>query len=231
MSGFLTNSTYFGLFISFFTFCIGLWVHQKTKFFLFSPLIVSVTLTIIALLLLKVPYETYAESSALLGKMLTPATVVLAIPLYRQFQKLKDNWPAILGGIFAGILANAFIVFGLCVLFKIGRTEYVSLLPKSITTAIALALTEQNGGIPAITVVMVTIAGNLGNLFAVQFCRLFHITDPVAKGVAIGTSAHAMGTAKAIELGEVEGAMSGLSIAVCGVLTVVVIPFFANLIQ
>ena len=198
---------------------------------MFSPLIVSVTLTITALVLLKVPYKTYAESSALLGKMLTPATVVLAIPLYRQFQKLKDNWPAILGGIFAGILANAFIVFGLCVMFKIGRTEYVSLLPKSITTAIALALTQQNGGIPAITVVMVTIAGNLGNLFAVQFCRLFHITDPVAKGVAIGTSAHAMGTAKAIELGEVEGAMSGLSIAVCGVLTVVVIPFFVNLIQ
>lgn len=230
MNNFLVNSAYFGLFLTLVTFSIGLFVRKKTSFFLFSPLIVSVTLTIIVLVIFKIPYESYVQGSAMLGKMLTPATVVLAIPLYRQFQKLKDNWLAVLLGILSGVFANAILIFALCSLFKISHEEYVSLLPKSITTAIALALTEQNNGFPAITVVMVTIAGNLGNLFAVQLCHIFRITEPVARGVAIGTSSHAMGTAKALEIGEVEGAMSGLSIAVCGLLTVIVLPFFVNLI-
>ena len=230
MSEFLTFSTYFGASITLVTFFLGLWAFKKTHFFLFSPLILSSASCIVILVAFKIPYEKYRESANIIHYMLTPATVALAIPLYRQFQKLKDNWPAILGGIFAGTIANAISVFALCLLFKIGHTEYVSLLPKSITTAIALAITEENGGIAAITVLMVTIAGNLGNLFAVPLCKLFRITDSVAKGVAIGTSSHALGTTKAIEIGEVEGAMSGLSIAVCGVMTVVVAPFFTKLI-
>ncbi len=238
---YLSNSIFFGLFLTLSTFFIGVWVHKKTKFFLFSPLIVSTILCISVLLILNIPYKVEAEGTSkviggyFLGAnfihyMLTPVTVCLAVPLYRQFQKLKDNWLAILLGILSGVLANAAVVLGMCILFKIGHKEYVSLLPKSITTAIALGVTEQYEGIASITVIMVTIAGNLGNLFAEVLARIFHITDPVARGVAIGTSSHALGTAKAIELGEVEGAMSGLSIAVTGVITVAVVPFFANLI-
>ena len=230
MSDFLTTSVYFSVFITMATFFLGRTLYKKTHFFLFSPLIVSAALTGCALVFFKIPYEEYKANAGIIHNMLTPVTVALAVPLYRQFQKLKDNWPAIMGGILAGVLTNAFTVFGMCLFFKLGRTEYVSLLPKSITTPIALAITEQNAGIPAITVLMVTIAGNMCNLFAPQFCKLFHITDPVAKGVAIGTSGHALGTARALELGQIEGAMSGLSIAVCGLLTVIVLPFFVNLI-
>lgn len=230
ISEFLSSSASFGLFVSLIFFWIASLIYKKTKFVLFAPLLVSCTFIIITLVLLKVPYESYLTGAKFLYYLMTPVTVALAIPLYRQFQKLKDNALAILLGIFAGILANAFFIFAMCYLFNVGHTEYVSLLPKSLSTAIGIALSDQYGGIQSVTVLMISIAGNLGNVFAILFCRIFRITEPVAKGVASGTSAHAMGTAKALEMGEVEGAMSGLSIAVCGVMTCVVLPFFINLI-
>ena len=150
--------------------------------------------------------------------------------MYEQFEKLKKNWYAILGGIISGVLSNLTLIFVMCMIFKIGHREYVSLLPKSITTAIALALTDEFHGFVPITVMMVIISGNMGNLFAPQLCKIFHIKNPVARGVATGTSSHALGTAKAIEMGDIEGAMSGLSIAVTGLLTVVFAPIFANLL-
>ena len=230
MKEFCSNSIFFGVFITLATYAAGMWIHKKTKFFLFSPLLVSITLCILILLVLKIPYENYLRGANLVHYLLTPATVCLAVPLYVQFEKLKNNWKAILGGILAGVLTNLVMIFALCLLFKIGHTEYVSLLPKSITTAIAVALTDEFGGIVSITIMMVIITGNLGNLFAEQICRIFRITDKVAAGVAIGTSSHALGTARAIQMGEVEGAMSGLSIAVAGLITVVCAPFFTHLI-
>lgn len=230
VSDFFTDSVFFGVFITLVTYMAGIWIHKKTKFFLFSPLLVSITLCIIILLIFKVPYENYLKGANLVHYLLTPATVCLAVPLYVQFQKLKDNWKAILGGIVAGVLTNLVFIFAMCLLFKIGHTEYVSLLPKSITTAIAVSLTEEFHGIVAVTIMMVIITGNLGNLFAQQICRIFRITDKVAVGVAIGTSSHALGTAKAIQMGEIEGAMSGLSIAVAGLITVVGASIFAQFI-
>ena len=230
MSEFLTSSAFFGSFITLATFCFALFVYKRIPLFFFSPLLLSSALCIASLLFFKIPYEQYKEGAGIIHNMLTPVTVALAVPLYKQFQKLKDNYPAIIIGLISGIIANAVVIFASCAVLKIGHTEYVSLLPKSITTAIALAVTEQNGGIVSVTILMVTISGNIANLFAVQLARFFRITEPVAKGVAIGTSGHALGTAKAIAMGEVEGSMSGLSIAVCGVLTVVIIPFFVNLI-
>lgn len=224
------NSALFGTTLTLSTFLLGRVIHRKTNFFLFSPLLVSVTLCIVTLLLMKIPYENYLAGGNWIGFFLTPSTVCLAVPLYEQFEKLKKNWYAILGGITSGVLSNLAFIFAMCVVFKIGHNEYVSLLPKSITTAIALALTDEFHGFVPITVMMVIITGNLGNLFAPQLCRIFHIKDPVARGVATGTSSHALGTAKAIEMGGIEGAMSGLSIAVTGLLTVVFAPFFINLI-
>lgn len=230
ISDFLSNSTSFGLCISLVCFWIAEIIQKKTKFVLFAPLLVSCTFIIIFLVVLKIPYEKYLAGAQFLYYLMTPCTVALAIPLYRQFSKLKENAAAIVLGILGGILANAFFIFGMCYFFKIGNAEYVSLLPKSITTPIAIALTNQNGGIESVTILMVSIAGNMANIFGIIFCRLFKITEPVACGVACGTTGHAMGTAKAFEMGEVQGAMSGLSIAVCGLLTVVVMPFFVKLI-
>lgn len=230
MKELLMNSALFGVTLTLSTFLLGRVIHRKTNFFLFSPLLVSVTLCIIFLLLVKIPYENYLAGGNWIGFFLTPSTVCLAVPLYEQFEKLKKNWYAILGGIICGVISNLTFIFGMCLIFKIGHMEYVSLLPKSITTAIALALADEFHGFVPITVMMVIITGNLGNLFAPQLCKLFRIKDPVAKGVATGTASHALGTAKAIEMGDIEGAMSGLSIAVTGVLTVIFAPFFASLI-
>ncbi|MCQ2241955.1 LrgB family protein [Treponema sp.] len=230
MKDLLMNSALFGVTLTLSTFLLGRVIHRKTNIFLFSPLLVSVTLCIVTLILIKIPYENYLVGGNWVGFFLTPSTVCLAVPLYEQFEKLKKNWYAILGGITCGVLSNLAFIFGMCMIFKIGHVEYVSMLPKSITTAIGLALADEFHGFVPITIMMIVLTGNLGNLFAPQFCRIFHITDPVAKGVATGTSSHALGTAKAIEMGDIEGAMSGLSIAVTGLLTVVFAPFFANLI-
>lgn len=229
VSNFLVQSASFGFFVSVATFLAARWLYQKTKFVLFSPLFVSSAAVILILLALKIPYETYLAGAHFLYYLLTPVTVALAIPLYRQFQKLKENAPAILLGIASGILSNAFFVLAVCAIFNVGHREYVSILPKSITTSIAIAITNQNGGIEAVTVLMVCVTGIFCNMFAVIFCRAFRLDEPVAKGVACGTCGHALGTSKALEMGDIEGAMSGLSIAVCGILSVVILPFFVGL--
>ena len=230
ISEFLSNSVSFGFFITLTIFVASCWLYNKTKFVLLSPLLVSSAAVIIVLVVFRIPYEKYLDGADFLYYLMKPVTVALAIPLYRQFQKLKENAIAILLGIISGILSNALFVLAICIVFKIGHNEYVSLLPKSITTPIAVAITNQNHGLEAVTILMVSIAGNLCNVFAIFFCRIFRITEPVARGVACGTSGHAMGTSKALEMGDVEGAMSGLSIAVCGILTVIILPFFMKLI-
>ncbi|WP_296324590.1 LrgB family protein [Treponema sp. UBA3813] len=230
ITDFLSNSVSFGLCVSLVCYWIATIIYKKTKFFLLAPLLVSCAFVITILIVLKIPYEKYLKGANFIYYLMTPCTVALAIPLYRQFSKLKENALAILLGIIAGILANAFFIFACCYLFKINNQEYVSILPKSITTPIGIALSNQNGGIESVTILLITIAGNMANIFGAIFCKIFRISEPVAQGVACGTSGHAMGTAKALEMGEIQGAMSGLSIAVCGVLTVVILPFFVNLI-
>lgn len=229
ISTFLTNSVSFGFSITLISFLAATWLYKKTHFVLFSPLFVSSAIVIAVLIIFKIPYSEYLKSANFLYYLMTPVTVALAIPLYRQFQKLRENALAIVLGIVSGIISNAFFVLGVCLIFKIGHEEYVSLLPKSITTPIAIAITEQNGGLAALTIMMVSVAGIFCNTFALILCRLFKIAEPVARGVACGTCGHAMGTSKALEMGDVEGAMSGLSIAVCGVLSVIILPFFMRL--
>ncbi len=228
VSTFLTNSVSFGFCITLASYVFSTWLYKQTHFVLFSPLFVSSAVVIVILVIFKVPYEKYLQSANFLYYLMTPVTVALAIPLYRQFEALKKNALAIILGIVSGIVANAFFVLGICILFKIEHAEYVSLLPKSITTPIAIAITEQNNGIASLTIIMVSLAGIFCNTFATMLCKIFKFEEPVARGVACGTCGHAMGTSKALEMGEVEGAMSGLSIAVCGILSVVILPFFVN---
>ena len=173
--------------------------------------------------------DTYESGAKYLSYFLTPATVALAVPLYEQIEPLKKNWKAILAGIFAGAMTSALCVLVLSLIFKLSHKQYVTLLPKSITTAIGMGLSEELGGIVTITVAVIIVTGVIGNMFAENICKLFHISDPVAKGVGIGSASHAMGTSKAMEMGEIEGAMSSLSIAVSGLMTVVVSLIFSHI--
>ncbi len=229
MNEFLQDSVFFGVFISIVTYEIGALIKRKWNVAIFNPLLISIALIIIFLILFDVDYDTYEYGAKYLSYFLTPATVALAVPLYEQIEPLKHNWKAIIAGILSGALTSALCVLILSVLMGLDHKQYVTLLPKSITTAIGMGLSEELGGIVTITVAVIVVTGVIGNMFAEQICKLFHIVDPVAKGIAIGSSSHAMGTAKAMEMGEIEGAMSSLSIAVSGLLTVVVSIVFAQI--
>ncbi|MEE0596983.1 MAG: LrgB family protein [Agathobacter sp.] len=229
MNEFLQDSVFFGVFISVVTYEIGALIKRKWKVAIFNPLLISIALIIVFLILFDVDYDTYDFGAQYLSYFLTPATVALAVPLYEQIEPLKNNWKAIIAGILSGALTSALCVLILSIVMGLDHKQYVTLLPKSITTAIGMGLSEELGGIVTITVAVIVVTGVIGNMFAEQICKLFHITDPVAKGIAIGSSAHAMGTAKAMEMGEIEGAMSSLSIAVSGLLTVVVSLIFAQI--
>ena len=229
MSNFLENSVFFGVFISIITYEIGVLIKKKLKLAIFNPLLISIALIIVFLLAFHIKYNVYESGAQCLSYFLTPATVALAVPLYEQIEPLKKNWKAVVAGILSGALTSALCVLAVALIFQLDNKQYVTLLPKSITTAIGMGLSEELGGIVTITVAVIVVTGVIGNMFAESICKLFHITDPVAKGIGIGSASHAMGTAKAMEMGEIEGAMSSLSIAVSGLLTVVVSIIFAQI--
>lgn len=229
MSSFLENSVFFGVFISIITYEVGVLIKKKLKLAIFNPLLISIALIIVFLLVFHMDYNVYESGAQYLSYFLTPATVALAVPLYEQIEPLKKNWKAIVAGILSGALTSALCVLAVALIFQLDHKQYVTLLPKSITTAIGMGLSEELGGIVTITVAVIVVTGVIGNMFAESICKLFHITDPVAKGIGIGSASHAMGTAKAMEMGEIEGAMSSLSIAVSGLLTVVVSIIFAQI--
>ena len=228
MAEFFRNSVFFGVLISLASYGIGAALKKKFHSALFNPLLIAILLTIAALLIFHIDYDVYYEGAKSLSYLLTPATICLAIPLYEQFELLKKNIAAVIAGIASGVLTSLCSVLLLCRLFRLEHISYVTLLPKSITTAIGIGVSEELGGYTALTVAVIIITGVLGNILAEAVLRLFRIREPVAKGVAIGTSSHAIGTAKAMELGEVEGAMSSLSIAVSGLLTVLGASIFAG---
>ena len=228
MRDFLCKSVYFGVTISLGGYALGLMLKKRWKCGICNPLLISVIVTIIAILLLGVDYESYNQSAQYLSYLLTPATVCLAIPLYQQIVLLKKNMMAILLGIIAGVLSSLGSVLALSFVFGLEHEYYVTLLPKSITTAIGMGVSEELGGIVTITVAVILITGIFGNVMGETICKLFHIYEPIAVGLAFGTSSHAVGTAKALELGEIEGAMSSLSIAVAGILTVIGASIFAT---
>lgn len=227
MSELLGNSLFFGVVISILAYQAGLICRRKWRSAILNPLLISIVIVIAVLLVFHVDYETYNEGAKYLSYLLTPATVCLAIPLYEQLEHLKKNVKAIAAGILSGVLSSLVSVLALSAVFGLSHEEYVTLLPKSITTAIGMGVSEELGGIVTITVAVIIVTGVLGNIIADLVCRLFRIQEPVAKGIAIGSASHAIGTAKALEMGEVEGAMSSLSIAVSGILTVIGASVFA----
>lgn len=220
MHDFFTNSVFAAVVISLLGYELGSFLKKKTGLAILNPLLVAVVVVIGVLLLLHVDYAVYEERSQILNYMLTPSTVALAVPLYRQFSLLKKHGIAIAAGVLAGVLTSLVSTFLLAVLFRLTHEEYVTLLPKSITTAIGMGMSEEMGGIVTITVAVIVVTGIVGNIIGEWVCRLFHIREKIAVGLALGTSAHVIGTAKAMELGEVEGAMSSLAIVLAGVMTV-----------
>lgn len=228
MEEMLEESLFFGVMISFITYELGVLLKRKLKLTIFNPLLVAIVLIILFLAVFHIDYKTYNEGAKYLSYFLTPATVCLAVPLYEQVELLKKHMIAILAGIISGAVTSAACVLALALVFRLEHKEYVTLLPKSITTAIGMGISEELGGIVTITVAVIVITGVLGNIIAEYVCKIFHIEEAIAKGIAIGSSSHAMGTAKAMEMGEIEGAMSSLSIAVSGVITVIIAPIFAN---
>lgn len=226
----MSNSLFIGAALSIAGYEVGLIMKRKWKLAIFNPLLIGVICVMGVLTVFKIDYEVYNEGAKYISYLLTPATVCLAVPLYEQLEQLKKNLKAVVAGIGSGVLASLVGVFALAKLFGLSHELYVTLLPKSITTAIGMGVSEELGGIATITVAVIVVTGILGNIIAEGVCRVFHITEPVAKGLAIGTASHAIGTAKAMEIGEVEGAMSSLAIAVAGLLTVVGASVFASLI-
>ena len=230
MKAFLTDSVFFGALLSLAGYELGLILKKRFKLAIFNPLLIASISVIAVLLFLDIDYESYNEGGKYLSYLLTPATVSLAVPLYEQLELLKKNLKAVAAGIISGVIASVFGVFALCKLFGMNHQQYVTLLPKSITTAIGMGVSEEMGGIVTITVAVIVITGVLGNVIADLVYKIFRIDEPVAKGLALGTASHAIGTAKAMELGMTEGAMSSLAIAVAGLLTAVLAPVFSGLI-
>ncbi|MBM6993880.1 MAG: LrgB family protein [Prevotella sp.] len=230
MKEMFTDSVFLGVMLTLGSYGIGMLLKRKTGWALMNPLLVSIVLVIAFLLLSGVSYKDYAAGSSCISYLLTPSTICLAVPLYQQMELLKKNYRAVLVGIVAGVLSSMVTILVLALLFHFDHASYVTFLPKSITTAIGMGVSEELGGYVSVTVVVIIVTGVLGNIFAEKVLKLLKIDEPIAKGIAIGSSSHAVGTVKAMEMGAVEGAMSGLSIVVCGILTVLSSIVFAMFI-
>lgn len=230
MTDFTDKSIFFGVMLSLMAYSIGLLLKKKLKLGIFNPLLIAAILIIAFLSITKIDYETFNSGAKYISYLLTPATVALAIPLYKQFQLLKQNTAALIIGIGSGVLSSFLSIAAMAILFQFSHEEYVTFLPKSITTAIGIGISEELGGYVSITAASIIVTGILGSIMAELVFKLFRIREPIAKGIALGTASHAIGTAKAMELGETEGAMSSLAIILSGILTVAGVMIFAKII-
>lgn len=230
MNDFFQESVFAGVTLSLVAYALGAALKRKFKMGILNPLMISIVVSIVVLVVGKVDYKTYNEGAKYLSYLLTPATVCLAIPLYEQWPLLKKHYKAVIAGLLAGTVTSLTTVLVLSRICGLSHAEYVTLLPKSITTAIGMGISEELGGYVTITVAVIIVTGVLGNMFGELICKIFCITEPISKGLAFGASSHAIGTAKALELGEAEGAMSGLAIAFSGIFTVCLATLFANLL-
>lgn len=229
MNSFFQESMMAGVTLSLLAYALGTLLKKKFKLGIFNPLLISIAVTILVILSGRVKYEVYYEGARYLSFLLTPATVCLAIPLYEQWNLLKKHRKAVIAGLVSGTVTSLTTVLVLALICGLSHEEYVTLLPKSITTAIGIGVSEELGGYVTITVAVIIITGILGNMFGETICKLFRITEPVSKGLALGAASHAIGTTKAMEMGEIEGAMSSLAIAVSGLLTVLLASLYAFL--
>ncbi|MDF2504244.1 LrgB family protein [Clostridium sp.] len=222
------SSPIFSVMISLIAFEIGCFLYRKTNFPIFNPLLIAIIIVIVLLKVFNISVATYNKGGDLINFFLTPSTVILAVPLYKKLQLLKENAIPIMVGITVGSLSGMCCIVILCRIFLIPKNIDLSLIPKSVTTPIGMEVSKQIGGIPPITVAAIIITGIIGAVVGPVVFKILKIKDPIAKGIALGTSSHAIGTTKAIEMGEIEGAMSSLAIGVAGLLTVILAPIVSN---
>ena len=230
MDEFLLESQFFGLFLSLAFFQLARWLNRKAGREVISPLLFATLLCIAVLLVFDIDFEVYNRGAQYLDVLLTPATICLAIPLYRQYELLRRNAVAVLAGSVAGVVAHMAGCLLMLAVFRLEAAEFITLLPKSITTAIGKSLSAELGGYPAITMAAIMITGLFGAAIAPALLRLFRVRDPLAQGLAIGTASHAAGTSTAVQMGEIQGAASSLAIVVTGLLTVIAAPLLAGLV-
>lgn len=216
----LLYSPYFGVIATIFAYQAGVSIQKKVKHPLANPILIAVLLICTLLVIMDIPLEAYQEGGNLIYLFLAPATAALAVPIYKNWQILRLNWKPIIAGTMAGSFSSIMIVFALCKLFKLEESLTLSLLSKSVTTPIAVGITEQLGGIVPIAIAAVIFSGITGNIMAPFLVKVFRVEDPVAQGIGIGTASHAIGTTRAITMGELQGAMSGLAIGLSGLWTV-----------
>lgn len=220
----------FGILISILAFEIGIFINKKTRLSILNPIVIAEVLIIVFMIVFNIDYEAYNKGGSIISFFLGPATVVLAVPLYKQIEKLKANGLPIIVGITVGCITAILSVCFLSKLFSLDEVIIMSLLPKSVTAAISMEVSSQIGGIPALTVAATVVTGIVGNVLWPYISKVFKIENDVASGISLGTSAHALGTAKAMELGEVEGGMASLAIGVAGLVTVILVPILAKLL-
>lgn len=215
----LTASPFFGIVLSIFAFEIGVWIQKKLKVPVANPLLIAIALIITILNVFHIKIEDYNAGGQVISLFLAPATAVLALSVYSQLEVLKKHFLPIVIGCLAGSASSMTSAVLLCRLFGLDKALTASMMPKSVTSPIAMGISEMHGGIVSVTVAAVVITGVLGAVFAPALIKLFRVRDPIAAGVAIGTSSHAVGTTKALELGEIQGAMSSIAIGVAGIIT------------
>ena len=224
------NTPIFGILLTVLFFNLSVYIQKKTKNPAFNPLLISILAIIVCLNVFKIPYENYKIGADAINYFLGPITIVLAVPLYRQFELLKKYKFEIFIGISCGVIVSFISIIIIGKLFNASTDIINSLIPKSITSPMGISLSNTINGIQSVTVVCIILTGILGAIIAPTVFKFGKITNPIAKGVALGTSAHALGTSKAIEMGEVEGAMSGLSIGISGLITVIIVPILIKFI-
>ncbi len=236
-----SNTPFFGMFLCAVSYLFALKLREKTKLSVLNPLIVSCAAIIILLLVTDTDPQAFTDGRLLADGtrdgtgakffqiMLTPTTVCLAIPLYEKLSYLRKYPFAIIGGIMSGAITSLGSVYAISRIFGLSKEQYATLLPKSITTAIGMGVSEELGGIVPVTVAVIILTGIFGNMITGFTMKVFSVKHPVAVGLACGTAAHAIGTSRAREFGEVEEAMSGLSIAICGIITVILASFMVLL--
>lgn len=220
----IINNPLFGILLTLLAFELGIFVFKKSKIALLNPILIATAFIIIFLLIFDIDYDTYNNGAKFINSFLGPATVILAVPLYKQINLLKKNLLPILTGILVGSIVSICCVILLGAMFGLSTELLASLVPKSVSTPIGVEISSTLGGISSITIVCIVITGITGAVIAPTIFKLFKIEDKVAIGIAIGTSAHALGTSKALEMGEIEGAMSSLSIGIAGLMTVFLAP-------
>lgn len=226
----IIESSYFGILLSLVMYMIGLKIAQKIKSPLANPLLIAMILVIIFLRVFNISYDQYNNGAKYISFLIAPATVAMIINLYKNIDLLKKNIVPVLVGVTAGVLTSILSVYLMAKLFGLDNQLRASIMPKSLTTAIGSAISEEYGGIVPITIVCMVISGIGGAVVAPTVMKIIKVKDPVAQGVGIGTTSHAVGTSKALQMGEIQGAMSGLSIALAGFISVILIPIIVKLI-